>query len=150
MPVDPLRRRELMGAQRLATRGFRPHTHHRATIPPMTTPPPEDQRDDPRHTFSARSYDWRLHSAPDAIERQLATEVARAGSKRAFVVCSPSIAAKTNTIDRIAETLGDRYAGTFDAIEVDSTYRSVGATYTSRASPSYATEIGPENSSAAS
>jgi len=89
----------------------------------MTTPPPEDQR----HTFSARSYKWRLHSAPDAIERQLATEVARSGSRRAFVVCSPSIAAKTNTIDRIAEALGDRYAGTFDAIEVDSTYRSTAA-----------------------
>ena len=27
------------------------------------------------HTFSARSYEWRLHSAEDAIERHLATEV---------------------------------------------------------------------------
>jgi alcohol dehydrogenase class IV len=89
----------------------------------MTTTPP----DDPRHTFSARSYEWRLHSAPDAIERQLATEVARSGSRHAYVVCSPSIAAKTNTIDRITEALGDRYAGTFDAIEVDSTYRSTAA-----------------------
>ena len=97
------------------------------TYPATSTERPDHERDDPRHTFSARSYEWRLHSAPDAIERQLATEVARSGSRHAFVVCSPSIAAKTNTIDRIAEALGDRYAGTFDAIEVDSTYRSTAA-----------------------
>ena len=77
------------------------------------------------HAFSARSFEWRLHSAEDAIEQQLATEVARSGAKRAFVIASPSIAARTSTVDRIAETLGDRYAGAFSGIEVDSTYRSV-------------------------
>ena len=77
--------------------------------------------------FSARSYDWRLHSDPEAIERHLPSEVARAGATRAFVVTSPSIAARTTTIDRIAAALGDRYAGAFAAIEVDSTYRSVRA-----------------------
>jgi len=79
------------------------------------------------HGFSARSYEWRLHSDEEAIERYLATEVARAGSRRAFVIASPSIASRTSTIDRIAETLGDRYAGAFARIEVDSTYRSVAA-----------------------
>jgi alcohol dehydrogenase class IV len=79
------------------------------------------------HAFSARSYEWRLHSAEDAIEQQLATEVVRSGAKRAFVIASPSIAARTSTVDRIAETLGDRYAGAFSGIEVDSTYRSVAA-----------------------
>ena len=79
------------------------------------------------HTFSARSYEWRLHSAEDAIERHLATEVTRAGASRAFVVASPSIASRTSTIDRIADALGDRYAGAFACIEVDSTYRSVSA-----------------------
>lgn len=95
--------------------------------------------------FSARSYEWRLHSDEEAIERHLATEVARAprasrasgpseisepskiGAQRAFVIASPSIAAKTGTVDRIAETLGDRYAGAFTDVEVDSTYRSVAA-----------------------
>ena len=77
--------------------------------------------------FSARSYEWRLHSAEDAIEQQLATEVTRTGAKRAFVIASPSIASKTTTIDRIADTLGDRYAGAFAGIEVDSTYQSVAA-----------------------
>jgi alcohol dehydrogenase class IV len=90
---------------------------------------------DPR-SFSARSYEWRLHSDEEAIERHLASEVARAplagdqgamGARRAFVIASPSIAARTSTVDRIAETLGDRYAGVFAGIEVDSTYRSVAA-----------------------
>lgn len=87
-------------------------------------------------SFSARSYEWRLHSDEEAIERHLPTEVARAprlgdrgsaGARRAFVIASPSIAAHTNTIDRIAAALGDRYAGAFAGIEVDSTYRSVAA-----------------------
>ncbi|MDA0353220.1 MAG: iron-containing alcohol dehydrogenase [Chloroflexi bacterium] len=95
-----------------------------------------DQAGSATHAFGARSYEWRLHSAEDAIEQQLATEVARAprasdrgeiGAKRAFVIASPSIAARTSTVDRIAETLGDRYAGAFGGIEVDSTYRSVAA-----------------------
>ena len=87
-------------------------------------------------SFSARSYEWRLHSDEEAIERHLPTEVARAprrgdqgtaGARRAFVIASPSIAAHTSTIDRIADALGDRYAGAFAGIEVDSTYRSVAA-----------------------
>jgi len=92
----------------------------------MTTPSPEDTSN-AAYDFSARSYEWRLHSAEEAIERHLATEVVRAGAKRAFVVCSPSITAKTNTVDRIADALGDRYAGVFDGIEVDSTYSSTAA-----------------------
>jgi len=78
-------------------------------------------------SFSARSYEWRLHSDEEAIERHLPTEVARTGAKRAFVVASPSIAARTSTIDRVAGALGDRYAGAFAGIEVDSTYHSVAA-----------------------
>ena len=77
--------------------------------------------------FSARSYEWRLHSAEDAIERHLETEVARSGAKRAFVIASPSIASRTSTVERIAGALGDRFAGAFTGIEVDSTYRSVAA-----------------------
>ncbi len=77
--------------------------------------------------FSARSYEWRLHSDHEAVERHLETEVTRAGARRAFVIASPSIASRTNTIDRIAATLADRYAGAFAGIEVDSTYRSVAA-----------------------
>lgn len=77
--------------------------------------------------FTARSYEWRLHSADDAIEQQLATEVARAGANRAFVITSPSIVSKTKTIARIAGELGERYAGVFSEIEPESTYISVAA-----------------------
>jgi alcohol dehydrogenase class IV len=80
-----------------------------------------------RYTFSARSYDWRLHSGDGVLERQLKTEVERAEARRAFVVASPSIASRTDSIDRIASALGERYAGAFSEIEVDSTYGSVAA-----------------------
>lgn len=77
--------------------------------------------------FTARGFSWRLHSGPDAIADQLRPEAARAGAKRAFVITSPSIAARTQTIARVESALGDLHAGTFSGIENDSTYRSVAA-----------------------
>jgi alcohol dehydrogenase class IV len=77
--------------------------------------------------FRAAGYSWRLHCGRDAIEQGLKEAVQRAGAKRAFVVCSPSIVGRTDTVKRIAAALGDLYAGAFDAIEKDSTYASVSA-----------------------
>lgn len=82
--------------------------------------------DDP-YSFSARSYDWRLHCADEAIENFLKEEVVRAGARRAFVVCSKSITGKTRSVERIRDALGHLFAGYFDGIEIDSTYRSVKA-----------------------
>jgi alcohol dehydrogenase class IV len=53
--------------------------------------------------------------------------VDRVGAKRAFVICSPSVNQRTDTVRRIEATLGDQYAGVFDGIEKDSTYTSVAA-----------------------
>ncbi len=78
-------------------------------------------------TFRAAGYPWRLYCGRRAIEQSLKEAVARAGAKRAFVVCSPSVNRRTDTVQRIAATLGDRYAGVFDGIEKDSTYASVRA-----------------------
>lgn len=75
--------------------------------------------------FSARSYDWRLYCESEAIERHLRDEVQRAGAKRAFIVCSKSITSRTTIIDRVRGALGSLFAGVYDEIEVDSTYRSV-------------------------
>ncbi|MBM3138641.1 MAG: iron-containing alcohol dehydrogenase [Chloroflexi bacterium] len=80
-----------------------------------------------RYTFSARGSPWRLHSAEQAIERYLEDEAVRAGAQRAFVICSKSIAGRTNTVERIREALGKRFAGVYDGIEIDSTFRSVQA-----------------------
>ncbi len=77
--------------------------------------------------FGARSFTWKLYSFEDAIERHLRSEVERIGSQRAFVVTSKSIAAKTQTVTRVANALGDRFAGSFTGIENDSTYASVAA-----------------------
>ncbi len=80
-----------------------------------------------RSDFRAAGYPWRLHSGRQVLEHSLGEAVVRAGAKRAFVICSPSINRKTNTVGRIAAALGDLYAGVFDGVENDSTYLSVRA-----------------------
>jgi alcohol dehydrogenase class IV len=77
--------------------------------------------------FTARSFSWRLHCSEGAIESQLRPEVARLGASRAFIVSSPSIAARTSTVARAERALGEMHAGTFSGIENDSTYSSVAA-----------------------
>ena len=77
--------------------------------------------------FRAAGFPWRLHCGRDVIEQGLAAAVDRAGAKRAFVVCSPSVNRRGDTVRRIAAALGERCAGVFDGIEKDSTYLSVRA-----------------------
>ncbi len=80
-----------------------------------------------RDTFLVRSFPLRMHCAEHAIEDRLKEEVIRAGARRAFVICSRSISTRTRGIERVQAALGNLYAGYFDGIEVDSTYRSVAA-----------------------
>jgi alcohol dehydrogenase class IV len=75
--------------------------------------------------FRAAGYPWRLHCGPQVIEQHLREAVDRAGAKRAFVVCSPSVNRRTDTVHRIAAVLGSVYAGVYDGIEKDSSYASV-------------------------
>lgn len=75
--------------------------------------------------FRAAGYSWRLQCGRQALEQGLKEAVQRAGARRAFVVCSPSINRRTATVRRIAAALGELYAGVFDGIEKDSTYASV-------------------------
>ncbi|MGE0222524.1 MAG: iron-containing alcohol dehydrogenase family protein [Acetobacteraceae bacterium] len=77
--------------------------------------------------FRAAGYSWRLHCGPRVIEQSLKEAVERAGARRAFVVCSPSVNRRTDTVQRIAAALGSRYAGVYDGIEKDSSYASVRA-----------------------
>ena len=77
--------------------------------------------------FKAAGYAWRLHCGRQVIEESLKDQVARLGAKRAFVVCSPSVNRRTDTVRRIEAALGNRYAGVYDGIEKDSTYASVSA-----------------------
>jgi alcohol dehydrogenase class IV len=51
--------------------------------------------------------------------------VARAGAKRAFVVCSPSINKRTDIVRRLEKALGPVFAGVFDQIEKDCPYPNV-------------------------
>ena len=75
--------------------------------------------------FRASGFAWRLYCGAEVIEQNLKEAVARAGAKRALVVCSPSVNRRTDVVQRIAAALGDRFAGVFDGIEKDSTYASV-------------------------
>ena len=77
--------------------------------------------------FRAAGYPWRLYCGARVIEQGLREAVERAGARRAFVVCSPSVTRRTDIVGRIAEALGDRFAGVFDGIEKDSTFVSVQA-----------------------
>jgi alcohol dehydrogenase class IV len=82
------------------------------------------------NAFRASGYSWRLHCGRQVIEQGLPQAVDRADAERAFVVCSRSVNRRTDIVRRIAEALGDRYAGVFDGIEKDSTYVSVRAATT--------------------
>ena len=78
-------------------------------------------------SFRAVVQALRLHCGAKAIEGGLLETVKRAKAKRAFVICSRSVAQRTDTVRRIAATLGDLYAGAFDGIAKDSTFDSVSA-----------------------
>ena len=77
--------------------------------------------------FRAAGYPWRLHCGRGVIEQDLKPAVDRAGAKRAFVVCSPSVNRGTDTVRRIEAVLSNHYAGVYDGIEKDSTFASVRA-----------------------
>ena len=76
-------------------------------------------------SFRAVVHSLRLHCGRKVIEEGLRETVNRAKAKRAFVVCSRSVNQRTDSVRRIAATLGDLYAGVFDGIEKDSTFASV-------------------------
>lgn len=76
-------------------------------------------------SFRAAGYSWRLYCGAGVIEQSLNEAADRARAKRVFVICSPSVNRRTDTVRRIEATLGERYAGVFDGIEKDSTYSSV-------------------------
>jgi alcohol dehydrogenase class IV len=78
-------------------------------------------------SFRAAGYPWRLYCGRQVIEQGMKEAADRAGAKRAFVVCSPSVNRRTDIVRRIEATLGTSYAGVYDGIEKDSTYASVRA-----------------------
>lgn len=76
-------------------------------------------------SFRASGHSWRLHCGSNVLEKHLMEVIARAGAKRAFVVCSPSINGRTDIVRRIEKALGPILAGVFDQIEKDCPYPNV-------------------------
>ncbi|MTV64547.1 hypothetical protein, partial [Streptococcus pneumoniae] len=72
-------------------------------------------------SFKAVGYPWRLYCGARVIEQGLREAVERAGGQRVFVICSPSVNRRTDTVTRIAAVLGERFAGVFEGVEKDST-----------------------------
>ncbi len=70
-------------------------------------------------SFRASGHSWRLYCGTSVLEGSLKEVAARAGAKRAFVICSPSINGRTDTVRRIEKALGTTFAGVFDRIEKD-------------------------------
>lgn len=79
------------------------------------------------NAFRAAGYPWRLFSGAGTIESNLKGAVERVGASRAFVICSPSVNRRSNTVQRMEAALDGSFAGVFDGIEKDSTYASVRA-----------------------
>lgn len=76
-------------------------------------------------SFRASGHSWRLYCGSKVLEKHLMEVIARAGAKRAFVICSPSINARTDTVRRLEKALGPVLAGVFDQIEKDFPYPNV-------------------------
>ena len=76
-------------------------------------------------SFRASGFNWRLHCGSNVLENHLNEVVSRAGAKRPFVLCSPSINKRTDIVRRLEKTLGPTLAGVFDQIEKDCPYPNV-------------------------
>ena len=74
--------------------------------------------------FRYRSYRLNIHAGKDAL-KELRGEADRAKAKRVFVVCGQSIARRTDLLDRVKASLGDKLAGVFDRVEASSPLPSV-------------------------
>lgn len=70
-------------------------------------------------SFSYRSYPLSLHAGKDALSH-LRAEIDRAKAKRAFVICGKSVATRTDLLDRVQASLGDKFAGAFKGVETSS------------------------------
>lgn len=76
------------------------------------------------NSFRAVGYSWRLYSGAGALGN-LGDEAGRQNARRAFVICGRTVAHRTNLLQRIADQLGQRYAGAFDGMDKDCTYPAV-------------------------
>jgi len=79
---------------------------------------------EPIAPFRYRSYPLSLHAGKGTLD-QLRSEVDRAKSKRAFVICGKSVATKTDLVDRVKANLGEKYAGVFTGVEASSPLPSI-------------------------
>lgn len=74
--------------------------------------------------FKVVTYPLRLYSGKDALDN-LAGEIRRRKSQRAFIVCGRTVSRRAGLVARMRRILGDACAGVFDEIEKDSTLPSV-------------------------
>ena len=73
-----------------------------------------------RHT----AYPVRVYAGDGALSN-LKDAAARTGAQRPFIVCGPSVATKTDLLERVAAALGSAPAGVFDGVAAGSPVPSV-------------------------
>ena len=66
----------------------------------------------------------RVHGGPNVLAR-LGDEVDRLRAQRAFVVCGQTVAHKTDLLDRVKKSLGEKFVGVFDGAQASSPLPSV-------------------------
>ena len=75
-------------------------------------------------SFRSVALPVRVHGGPNVIAT-LGDEVDRLRAQRVFVVCGQTVAHKTDLLDRVKESLGQKFAGVFDAVQASSPLPSV-------------------------
>jgi alcohol dehydrogenase class IV len=70
---------------------------------------------DPTHSFRAVSHPLRVYSGQDALV-QLPAELARAGARRALVLCGASVHERTDLVDHVRALAGERIAGVYPGL----------------------------------
>jgi alcohol dehydrogenase class IV len=77
-----------------------------------------------RSSFRYLAPATRLYAGSGALPH-LASEARRVGAKRAFIIASNTLSRTSDLVERVKETLGDLWAGTFDGAKKESPVRAV-------------------------
>src|SRR5271169_4359985 len=68
----------------------------------------------PPGSYQYPAMDFVVYGKPAAVA--LLEEAERLGAKRVYLIASRTLTTKTDEIEKIRKSLGDRHAGTFDGI----------------------------------
>ena len=74
--------------------------------------------------FHSVGYPIRIHAGTNALD-SLAAEADRLRAKRTLVICGQTVGNKTDLVERVEKSLGERFAGVYDGVRTGSPLPSV-------------------------